>query len=36
VKVFGFAEGFMMMSVAFLLERNGVVVDSQTVADAAP
>jgi hypothetical protein len=27
------ANGFMMMGVAFLLERRGVVVDSQTVAD---
>src|SRR6202011_5531932 len=32
-KVFGFADGFMMMGVAFLLERSGVVVNSQTVAD---
>jgi hypothetical protein len=33
VKVFGFADGFMMMGVAFLLERSGVIVNSQTVAD---
>jgi hypothetical protein len=33
VKVFGFADGFMMMGVAFLLERRGVVIDRQTVAD---
>jgi hypothetical protein len=33
VKVFGFADGFMMMGVAFLLEPGGAVVDRQTVAD---
>ena len=33
VKGFGLADGFMMTGVAFLLERSGVVVDSQTVAD---
>jgi hypothetical protein len=33
VKGFGFADGFMMMGVAFVLERSGVVVDRQTVAD---
>jgi hypothetical protein len=27
VKVFGFADGFMMMGVAFLLDRSGVVVN---------
>jgi hypothetical protein len=33
VKGFGLANGFMMMGVAFVLERSGVVVNSQTVAD---
>ena len=33
VKVFGFADGFMMMGVAFVLERSGAVIGSQTVAD---
>ena len=33
VKGFGLADGFMMMGVAFLLERGGVVVDSQAVTD---
>jgi hypothetical protein len=33
VKVFGLTDGFMMMGVAFLLERRGVVIDRQTVAD---
>ena len=33
MKVFGLTDGFMMMGVAFLLERRGVVIDRQTVAD---
>jgi hypothetical protein len=33
VKGFGFADGFMMMGVAFVLERSGVVIGCQTVAD---
>jgi hypothetical protein len=33
VKGFGLADGFMMMGVAFVLERRGVVIGSQTVAD---
>ena len=33
MKFFGFADGFMMMGVAFLLEPGGAVVDRQTVAD---
>jgi hypothetical protein len=36
VKGCGWADGFMMMGVAFLLERSGLVVDSQTVADEDP
>ena len=30
---FGLADGFMMMGVAFVLERSGFVENSQTVAD---
>jgi hypothetical protein len=33
VKGFGFANGFMMMGVALLSERRGIVVNSQTVTD---
>src|SRR5215471_11036537 len=33
---FGLLDGFMMMGVAFLLERSGAVVNSQTVADEDP
>lgn len=33
MKGFGFADGFMMMGVAFVLERSGVVIGCQTVAD---
>ena len=33
VKLFGFADGSMMMGVAFLLDRSALVVDGQTVAD---
>ena len=36
VKGFGLVDGFMMMGVAFLLERSGAVVNSQTVADEDP
>src|SRR5262249_4330717 len=36
VKGFGLLDGFMMMGVAFLLERSGAVVNSQTVADEDP
>jgi hypothetical protein len=33
VKVFGLTDAFMVMGVAFLLDRSGVVIDRQTFAD---